>query len=604
MNGSQRPCRLTMRPPNEDAKDLFFAIKNTILEDRSNCQKYGCFGGWAGTGFILFIVVLVLGATAGGAFALLIAMLGFGVLFHFSFQEDAPSFKTDENGHSKPRQLASEKLETRIRTAMETCKSCIEGLEYAPQVNCTSSLNYFVDTIFPSYGNLNVAGCIPKNAAATYAIAWTVLADYYHANSTNHYVAPSNPRFDKIKDLHDKWINLIVKSSEAARKVTAGMDSQRLKARKQAMSQGVGVVTDFAGIYNSVEIIKSLYDIKGSMNDIREVLKDSKGVKTDNLEPRTGLHDITSRRITWLSIMITVIFAPFIAIFAALEVPAGAWGMVGFWVLMLVCIWWISTRYGNSFNALEDLYDVELYFRQCIKYETEKNPPPGQEHLIMATNMLRDLFMDAYYDTLGIHLQTELLTFGTLPPTGEPTPLFWTNRTRLMMITAGSGNTSGHNRPPTAQQRPQQITSSTATNAPAIDEEGCPDDHNHASLSNDPTTGPAMIFSSTEDVDIEVGMEVQEEGCPDDPHPTPQSRPENQNGRSSLLSQSGRQSSVGLMKPESSSAFLSASRGAPAPMDDIDDDMPSNPRFAPSGRAAAPAQPTSNDYGGMEYGSA
>ena len=185
------------------------------------------------SGLILCVLLLSAGSVLVGLvlFAVFIALGGF---LTYLRSDDAHAMQKDANGFSRSRQLVEVKMEERIRKAVESYKNCLESLEYAPQVISVSSLDYFLDSVFPNFNDMNAAGVVPRNPLVTYAIAWTVLLDEYQ--KINH------PVSSRIRDLHDEWVRLVAKSAKLSLAVAAETDSVKRRGRRSAMSGAIDAV--------------------------------------------------------------------------------------------------------------------------------------------------------------------------------------------------------------------------------------------------------------------------------------------------------------------------------------------------------------------------
>jgi hypothetical protein len=167
-------------------------------------------------------------------------------------------------------------------------------------------------------------------------------------------------------------------------------------------------------------------DAKDTIKDIKEMINDARSTQSDQPVPRTGVHALVKRRMKISFPLFFLLFSPVAIVLFYFGDTLGGWILLVTYTIGLIFLGWFFNRWSTSFNALEDLVDLERYLRNAIKQELDRNPIPGHDELRLATNQLREHIMEAYYDTLGIHLQTELFTYNGVPPNvGEPVPLFW-----------------------------------------------------------------------------------------------------------------------------------------------------------------------------------
>ena len=211
-------------------------------------------------------------------------------------------------------------------------------------------------------------------------------------------------------------------------------------------------------------------DAKDAINDIKEMMNDAGSTKSDQPVPRTGAHGIVKHRMKISFSLFFLLLSPVAVVLFYFGDTLGGCILLVTCILCLIFLGWFFNRWSTSFNALEDLVDLERYLNNAIKQELERNPISGHDELRLATNQLREHIMEAYYDTLGIHLQTELITYNGVPPNiGEPIPLFWrsaggitSNHATTQNHQATSSSISGNTQ---SQQFHHAVPQSTMTTA-------------------------------------------------------------------------------------------------------------------------------------------
>lgn len=439
---SKKPCRLTVASPNNNAEELFIEVAASIQDGRNFRSMYGCAICWVTVGVVCLINVLAFTGAGVGAFAVFLICIALAILYQNAWQEDGPNMKTDGSGVSMPRLNLADKVEERVRKEMEQYQTSFRDLQpraKAPQVfnGSNETLREIMADTFPAYESMNYAGCVPESALVSYALAWPLLYDKYKGHR----------RAELLKELHEKWLELIGISLEWAGHILKDVDQQRIKARRRALNTVIGhdveeAVTDSQGPLRpggapsggaSYEgRLRSRLDyFKASLQDMRQVNRDDHDFNMKLnfavLPERTGLHEISFQRCLFVGGFIAAICMQGVFIMAVAGSAAGALGVLGGAALASGIYMFVSVRKANNgFNTLEYLCNVEQLVRKALVSEIEQSKIEGEEDLTDMTNQLRNTIMEAYYDTLSIHLETELITYGMVPPTPEydPTPLF------------------------------------------------------------------------------------------------------------------------------------------------------------------------------------
>jgi hypothetical protein len=461
--------RLTVASPNDNAEALFREVIASLQEGQSYGSKYGCGFFWMLVGVVCLVCVLAYTEIGLGAFVVFLICAILAILYHYAWQEGTgPNWKTDDSGISMSRLTLAEKVEQRIRNEMEQYQTsfrdllqpaltkaphqgAITGSSSPTNDNETTPLREIMTETFPGYKMMNYVGCVPESALISYSLAWSLLYDKY-TTATDHH-----PRLERLKELHAKWLEVIGISLQWATHVITDVDQKRVKIRRRAMNTVItghhddveeggrtdssqGRLHSSGGAAASDRLsyesrLRSRIDtFKASLQDMRQVDRDDHDfnmkLNFEVLQERKiGPHDISLQRCLLVSGFIAAIGMQGVFIMAvsgavqeALVVLGGAVLASGIYMLVAV------TTANKGFHTLEYLYNVEQLIRKALESEMEQNNKirGEEEDLIDMTNQLRNTIMEAYYDTLSIHLETELMTYGMLPPTPEydPTPLF------------------------------------------------------------------------------------------------------------------------------------------------------------------------------------
>lgn len=408
MVGASTRSRLSLRAPNFDAKALFLDVKKQLQEEKSVFEKFCCLGAWGIIGLILMIVAFFTAEPWAAPIVLLI-FIAIGTCCHFIARED--SFHIDDTtGWNKARLLLRDNLDSRIRVIANQWRSSIE-----PHRTNMDNKHGLVGSIVNCYTTMDAAGCVPPSALTTYAMAWSCL---FAENESGH-----------IQNLHEKWVSVVTNSTAAAWKVTQLLDKQRAAARKHALKNATSDSANIGAAVNSVAGLCSISGqakaIKSTIQEIKQGWEDDENIILHDTE-KTGIHAITKARLIFLVPFTGGLILLFTILFAALGSGLGAGVMAAIGALMVGLIIWVNMFVNKTYNALEDFVSLEVTLRSTLATETQ-HVLPGE--LSTALNTLRDQIMDAYYDSLGIHLQTEMLTFGDIPALDESDLVpFWSKQ--------------------------------------------------------------------------------------------------------------------------------------------------------------------------------
>lgn len=449
-------CRLTIHSPNQAAGRLYKDALARCFAGRSFCGRY-----WPALlcgipGVVIALALLIAGnddddddGEGGpnflGAFVCLLIFGVLGGIFQYANRIDSMQHAVGDDGINKARRFVDEALEGRAAAAAGSHR---EGLleaydDAADEDEADRKEEGFApgegEATLP-YAGMNAAGCLPASLVVTYDRAWASLGGRLRVAADAGDAAARD-----VLDLHERWLDLVRTSAGAGVAVTDAVTSQRAKAAKiaarqalgNALDAGAGAIGGLAGLADMSdldEMRKNIKDIKGNLKDLKELKQSApSGMASTLEEPRKGIHGIVRPLFAGQVFLISAFFVPLIAVFHVNDEPIGAWIFAIALVGSPPLFWYILKGKNEAFNALEDLVDAERVLRAALADASTRRPPPGKWSggLVAATNAMRDEVMEEYYDTLAIHCQTGLMSFGQVPPAPEvAVPYYWSQRRR------------------------------------------------------------------------------------------------------------------------------------------------------------------------------
>lgn len=394
------PCRLSKNASNHGAHEAY----RMALEQLGNgcCAKYCCITCCLIFGLVLVIPGLASGETGPGGAILIVALcLVLGVPCQLQMLIGSQT-STNDNGVSLGRFCLKTILDERVQRDATRYRTLYSQIRKPSEDEVVAIISRY----FPEQVAMNYAGYVSFPALATYSLAWSELEENARISTTN---------LKRLQTIHKAWRDHVEAFANAAYGITRYIDSKRARALGQ---KGV------ADAIKLVPIVGEVVTIIDDFQSIRENLS-SAGLRIDapSTVHRSGIHDvlvvnvfigvafIVSMCFLFPIILFSVVGKP---VYIAISVPIG---------FLLFGILYVAIKASNdAYNTLEDMVQIERELRAALAKETSQRFP-GE--LCESINFLRGLVMEAYFDALGIHLQSDLMTIDGIPEYENPTPLFW-----------------------------------------------------------------------------------------------------------------------------------------------------------------------------------